>query len=274
MGGARWGLSGHERVRLAQGAAMAAGVITLVITVNILTRIHDSPGRPAGPLVDEMTSFATALLATAVPAGLGLWIRRRRPGPWRLAAAAVLGLAAFVTLHVGGFVLLRRVAYAWFVGRPYHFGPWLGQLLYETPKEMLGFGLSVGFFWRLLAPPAPEPAASLPPDPPEPAMFDIQDGARWLRTPLAEILAIRSAGNYAEFLLADGRRPLMRTSLSALEQALRPAGFVRTHRSWLVNASQVTGLRPEGSGDHTVELAGIEVPLSRRYREAISVIRG
>jgi LytTr DNA-binding domain len=31
-------------------------------------------------------------------------------------------------------------------------------------------------------------------------------------------------------------------------------GFVRTHRSWLVNARQMTAFEPEGSGDHTVHL--------------------
>jgi DNA-binding LytR/AlgR family response regulator len=65
----------------------------------------------------------------------------------------------------------------------------------------------------------------------------------------------------------------MRTPLGGLEAQLRPHGFVRTHRSWLVNAGQVTGLRPEGSGDHTIELGALEAPLSRRYRDALAAIR-
>ena len=55
---------------------------------------------------------------------------------------------------------------------------------------------------------------------------------------LDEVLAIVSAGNYVEFVLRDGRRLLMRSSLSALEGELGPRGFLRTHRSWLVNAEQ------------------------------------
>ena len=48
----------------------------------------------------------------------------------------------------------------------------------------------------------------------------------------------------------------MRATLAAVEVELERFGFVRAHRSWLVNAGRVTGLRPEGSGDWTVELTG------------------
>jgi DNA-binding LytR/AlgR family response regulator len=65
----------------------------------------------------------------------------------------------------------------------------------------------------------------------------------------------------------------MRTSLGALAGRLEAHGFVRTHRSWLVNAARVTGLRPEGSGDYAVELGDLEVPLSRRFRGALDVLR-
>jgi DNA-binding LytR/AlgR family response regulator len=106
------------------------------------------------------------------------------------------------------------------------------------------------------------------------ASFDIRDGARLVRVPVSEILAVRSAGNYAEFLLADGRRPLMRSSLGALETGMAEHGFLRTHRSWLVNPSRVTGLRPEGSGDYAIELGAVEAPLSRRFPQALSTLRG
>ena len=67
--------------------------------------------------------------------------------------------------------------------------------------------------------------------------------------PFADILAESSAGNYVEFALTDGRKLLMRRPLSAVESELAGYGFVRTHRSWLVNEKAVTGLNPEGSGD-------------------------
>ena len=84
--------------------------------------------------------------------------------------------------------------------------------------------------------------------------FDIRDGAKLTRVRLEDILAISSAGNYMEFFLADGRRLLMRAPLHGVEDELGPRGFVRTHRSWLVNGRKVTTLKPDGSGDYTVEL--------------------
>ncbi len=66
----------------------------------------------------------------------------------------------------------------------------------------------------------------------------------------------------------------MRSALSAVEADLADKGFVRTHRSWLVNAARVTGLKPEGSGDWTVELGALEAPLSRRFPDALARLRG
>ncbi len=71
----------------------------------------------------------------------------------------------------------------------------------------------------------------------------------------------------------DGRRLLMRSPLQALETELVPSGFVRTHRSWIVNIRKVTTLKPEGSGDYTVELGKQSVPLSRRFPGALAKLR-
>ena len=77
-----------------------------------------------------------------------------------------------------------------------------------------------------------------------------------------------------EFFLADGRRLLMRSPLRSVESELGPRGFVRTHRSWLVNGKKVTTLKPDGSGDYTVELGHQAVPLSRRFPDALAKLRG
>ncbi|HYJ34867.1 MAG TPA: LytTR family DNA-binding domain-containing protein, partial [Rhizomicrobium sp.] len=113
----------------------------------------------------------------------------------------------------------------------------------------------------------PQPVAASP-------TFDIRDGAKLTRVMLADILAVTSAGNYVEFLMQDGRRLLMRTPLSAVESDLAERGFVRTHRSWLVNEKAVTGLTPEGSGDYEVALGGLTAPLSRRFPAALARLRG
>ena len=51
--------------------------------------------------------------------------------------------------------------------------------------------------------------------------FDIRDGAKLTRVKLEEILAVSSAGNYVEFILADGRRLLMRSAASQRGTGIR-----------------------------------------------------
>jgi DNA-binding LytR/AlgR family response regulator len=135
-------------------------------------------------------------------------------------------------------------------------------------KDILGYALIVGLFFlidHLLRRPGDKPS--------EPSTFDIRDGAKLTRVKMEEILAVTSAGNYVEFILADGRRLLMRAPLRSVEEELTPRGFVRTHRSWLVNAGKVTTLKPEGSGDYTVELGKQSAPLSRRFPDALAKLR-
>jgi len=94
------------------------------------------------------------------------------------------------------------------------------------------------------------------------------------RTPVRQILAVRAAGNYVEFLLDDGRRPLMRAALAGVEEKLSSFGFVRTHRSWIVNPARVTRLQAAGSGDYRLELGpDAEASLSRRFREALQRLK-
>ena len=41
-----------------------------------------------------------------------------------------------------------------------------------------------------------------------------------------------------------------------------------------MNASKMTSLKPEGSGDYTIELEGLNAPLSRRFPDALAKLRG
>jgi DNA-binding LytR/AlgR family response regulator len=181
------------------------------------------------------------------------------------------GVLAYCGAHVAGFSALRSAAFPPLLHTTYRFGPLASELPYEFAKDALAYGLAATAFWLMLKwRGAPSPAVSAIDGP---VTFDIRDGARLVRAPVVEILAIRSAGNYVEFLLSDGRRPLMRSPLSALEARLASCGFVRTHRSWLVNSARVTGVRPEGSGDYAVELGALEAPLSRRFPQALAALR-
>jgi DNA-binding LytR/AlgR family response regulator len=70
-------------------------------------------------------------------------------------------------------------------------------------------------------------------------------------------------GDYVRLHTADGN-PLVRMPLGALEQRWAGAGFVRVHRSVLVNLAHVEEVRL-GAGRPGVVVAGTELPVSRRH---------
>lgn len=272
--GARFGISGEERQGLWRAWLLGAGLVSCIAVVNVLTIRHDAPR--LGTLPPAIWEGSSALVTVAIfvlPAAVAVWTTRTSPRWWRALPVHLVAAVLYSVLHVAGFVVLRKLAYLAMLGEPYRFGPLSTEFPYEFRKDLLAYGLASIIFYLSLRRSAREAAAHAPMATTA-ASFDIRDGARLVRVPVSEILAVRSAGNYAEFLLADGRRPLMRSSLSALETGMAGHGFVRTHRSWLVNPSRVTGLRPEGSGDYAVELGGVEAPLSRRFPQALATLRG
>lgn len=250
----------------------AALFVLALTTVNALsTRADIGTGIAAWkPFVWEYSSGiltlllmpAIAVLAVRAPMGRGRWLR--------FGLVHVAGTVGYCLVHVGGFVLIRKLVYA-AAGEHYVFGGF-GRLVYEYRKDVLSYcALAVVFFLaarlRARAKPAARHAEAEP-------HFDIRDGVRLIRTPVKEIVSARSAGNYVEVHLADGRRPLMRATLATVEAELAPHGFVRTHRSWLVNAKRVRALTPEGSGDWSVELdGGGPAPVSRRFPQALEALR-
>jgi hypothetical protein len=247
--------------------ALTAAVVAIIDVLNVITRQHDEPQWGlAGPIVWEATSWIALMAFVWIP-----WIGYRLAPPferprWRVLAVHPVGALIFGICHVTTFVLLRKLIY-WAAGANYDFGAVLPNFLYEFSKDWMGYAMQVcGFatLTRLLPSAAPAPSE---------ATFAIKDGARIVRVPVREILAVSSAGNYVEFVLRDGRRPLMRSALSQIETEFAPRGFVRVHRSWLVNRAALTGLRPDGSGDYTVEIGELTVPLSRRFPEALASLK-
>ncbi|WP_165187557.1 LytTR family DNA-binding domain-containing protein [Caulobacter soli] len=272
--GALFGLSGEERQGLGRAWLLGVCLIACIAVVNVLTLRHDAPRLGVlGPTIWEGSSALVTMTIFAIPASVAVWTTRAAPRWWQAVPVHLVAVVLYSVLHVSGFVALRKLAYLAFMGGPYHFGPLSTEFPYEFRKDLMAYGLASIIYYLSLRRSAHEAAAQAQATPGA-ASFDIRDGARLVRVPVSEILAVRSAGNYAEFLLADGRRPLMRSSLSALETQMAEHRFVRTHRSWLVNPARVTGLRPEGSGDYAIELGAVEAPLSRRFPHALAMLRG
>jgi hypothetical protein len=270
MSGDALGTSGTLRRTFLYAFAAAATMVAAINALNVITMSHEEPQFGlAGPIVWEASSWVSLILFFWIP-----WIGYRLAPPfvrprWKL-LVHVPGALLFALAHVSGFVALRKLVY-WLAGDHYNFGAFLPHFLYELRKDALGYALFIAGFAlieHLLR------QQQLIETPGQSFTFDIRDGAKLTRVSLSDILAVASAGNYVEFVLRDGRRLLMRSPLSALESELGPRGFLRTHRSWLVNVSKMTALKPEGSGDYTVELEGVSAPLSRRFPEALAKLRG
>lgn len=82
-----------------------------------------------------------------------------------------------------------------------------------------------------------------------------------------EILWIEASGNYVRLHTGDDSH-LVRDTLKGMAARLRDHGFVRVHRSVIVDMGAVRELKPKPSGDATVILdGGVELPVSRSYRE-------
>ena len=271
LSGLFFGTDGSHRQAFIYAYAVAALFVTAINTLNVMSVLHDMPHlNPLEPLIWEGSSWLTLLAFFWI-----VWLA------WRLAPFNVRprwlllihipAALVFASAHVGSFIALRIFAY-WVLGGHYHVGHFWTQFLYELRKDGFGYLMFLAGFAlieRLLR--QQQPAAPLAPA--ADTTFDIRDGAKLTRVRLSEILAVTSAGNYVEFALADGRRLLMRKALAALENDLESRGFVRTHRSWLVNAARVTALKPEGSGDYEISLGSLDVPLSRRFKAALIKLR-
>jgi DNA-binding LytR/AlgR family response regulator len=88
-----------------------------------------------------------------------------------------------------------------------------------------------------------------------------------------DVRVIEAQGNYVLLQTASASHSL-RESISTVADKLEPYGFVRIHRSTIVNASAVEEIRTSPSGEIRVCLKGSnkEYSVSRRYRAALQSI--
>jgi DNA-binding LytR/AlgR family response regulator len=74
---------------------------------------------------------------------------------------------------------------------------------------------------------------------------------------------VEAQGDYARLHTADGSH-LVRVSLATLAERWADAGYVRIHRSYLVQLSLITELRLAGNA-YVVVVDARELPVSRRH---------
>jgi hypothetical protein len=83
---------------------------------------------------------------------------------------------------------------------------------------------------------------------------------------LADILAVQAEGNYVS--LRHQRHPyLVHESLSSMAEKLKPYGFIRIHRSVVVNTSAVEEIQPLPTGEYRLRIrGGREYSVTRTYK--------
>ncbi len=100
--------------------------------------------------------------------------------------------------------------------------------------------------------------------------FFLKEGV-YVKTPITDIIYVKSDDNYCRFYLKDRVLHVMRDTLSQVEERLSRHSFYRCHRQYIVNLNRIERIN---TIDRTVILEeDHEVPYSRsRKKELIDMI--
>jgi two-component system, LytTR family, response regulator len=84
---------------------------------------------------------------------------------------------------------------------------------------------------------------------------------------LSDVVAVQADGDYVS-LQRNGSSFLLRESISVVAEKLEPLGFIRIHRSILVNTSFVEEIRPYSTGEYGLRVkGGKEFTVTRTYKK-------
>ena len=104
---------------------------------------------------------------------------------------------------------------------------------------------------------------------PKPADIAVRSHDRVEYIPVHDVLGATAQGNYIALHL-ENRDVLHRATMSSLADTLADAGFVRIHRSHMVNPDCVVSAAARGERVKAVSLRnGIKLPVSERYNDDV-----
>ncbi|MEU8239374.1 LytTR family DNA-binding domain-containing protein [Actinoplanes missouriensis] len=106
-------------------------------------------------------------------------------------------------------------------------------------------------------------ATTAPPLPPDEPAIPVELAGTTRMLPRSAVRWVEAQGDYARLHTGETSH-LVRVSLATLAERWANAGFVRIHRSYLVQLRLVTELRLTNSG-YVVSVYGVELPVSRRH---------
>jgi DNA-binding LytR/AlgR family response regulator len=100
----------------------------------------------------------------------------------------------------------------------------------------------------------------------------IKANGRVMFIDIPDILAVEAEGNYVR-LFRTSSTHFLRESISAAAEKLRNRGFLRIHRSVLVNAAMVAELKRLSTGAHLLRLNnGKEYTVTRTYKKNLRFV--
>src|SRR5688500_3796418 len=100
-----------------------------------------------------------------------------------------------------------------------------------------------------------------------PEMITVDQGGTTRMIRRDDVTYVQAQGDYARLHTADASY-LIRVPLADLEQQWADAGFIRTHRSYLIALTHVSHLKL-AAGRPSVTVAGAELPISRRHLPSV-----
>jgi len=230
------------------------------------------------PVVWEGTSFLVLALMLPILLAFDRRFPIARGSVGRGIVAHALFTVPWSLMHVGGMVLLRKLAYM-AMGTTYRFGEWPNELFYEYLKDFRGYAgfIALIYLYRFMLRRAQgeaqflaegaEDAVSSPQ--PVTDRFLVKKLGREFLVKVADIDWIEASGNYVNLRVGTRAYPL-RETMSGIESRLADAGFMRVHRSAIVNLDRVQEIIPFDTGDGEARLTGdLRVPVSRRFRKEL-----
>lgn len=116
--------------------------------------------------------------------------------------------------------------------------------------------------WR-----APESVLIGPPVKPASPRIAIKVRGRIVFVNCSDIVSVQAEGNYVS-LQRDSVSYLLREPISHIADKLEPYGFIRIHRSVLVNSAFVDEIKPRSTGEYFVRVRnGKQFTVTRTYKK-------
>ena len=179
--------------------------------------------------------------------------------------------------HVAGMVGIRKLIYE-MAGSHYDFGPVFTEFGYEFLKDFRSYFalLAIVYLYRFVLLRLQGEAQFLRESHDEETTtapvtdrFLVKKLGREFLVRVDDIDWVEAAGNYVNLHVGKRLYPL-RETMTNIEERLQDTGFIRVHRSAIVNMDRIAEIEPFETGDARARLTGgSEIPVSRRYRSVL-----